>query len=324
LLVTIAYGLCVKFGDSFPAIYGDHDAWRYTLISGVIPALPLIFIRPFLPESPVWQKKREEGTLARPSVTGLFAPAYRQTTIVTTLLFACSYGAAFGAIQFTPQIVPGLNKAWAPLPKMRKELDKLVKEDPASPAAKELKAKIGVLGREQQGVVGQVQLWQELGGLVGRFALAFLALRIVSRRKLLWLFQIPALIIIPLVYLFPAAGKMPGGIDNLMALKVGIFLAGFFVVAQFSFWGNYLPRMYPVYLRGTGESFAANVGGRMFGTGANALTALVFSPLLLTSMQGLTPPVSLAYAAAATVAIVFGVGTIATAFLKEPGPEEAH
>jgi branched-subunit amino acid transport protein len=82
--------------------------------------------------------------------------------------------------------------------------------------------------------------------------------------------------------------------------------------------------MYPVYLRGTGESFAANVGGRMFGTGANALTALVFSPLLLTSMQGLTPPVSLAYAAAATVAIVFGVGTIATAFLKEPGPEEAH
>jgi MFS family permease len=324
LLVTIAYGLCVKFGDSFPAIYGDHDAWRYTLISGVIPALPLIFIRPFLPESPVWQKKREEGTLARPSVTGLFAPAYRQTTIVTTLLFACSYGAAFGAIQFTPQIVPGLNKAWAPLPKMRKELDKLVKEDPASPAAKELKAKIGVLGREQQGVVGQVQLWQELGGLVGRFALAFLALRIVSRRKLLWLFQIPALIIIPLVYLYPAAGKMPGGIDNLMALKVGIFLAGFFVVAQFSFWGNYLPRMYPVYLRGTGESFAANVGGRMFGTGANALTALVFSPLFLTSMQGLTPPVSLAYAAAATVAIVFGVGTIATAFLKEPGPEEAH
>ena len=45
-----------------------------------------------------------------------------------------------------------------------------------------------------------------------------------------------------------------------------MFLAGLFTVAQFSFWGNYLPRVYPTHLRGTGESFAANVGGRMIGT----------------------------------------------------------
>ena len=43
-------------------------------------------------------------------------------------------------------------------------------------------------------------------------------------------------------------------------------------IAQFSFWGNYLPRVYPTYLRGTGESFAANVGGRMIGTSAALLT----------------------------------------------------
>ena len=47
-------------------------------------------------------------------------------------------------------------------------------------------------------------------------------------------------------------------------------------VAQFSFWGNYLPRVYPTHLRGTGESFAANVGGRMIGTcAALVTTALV-------------------------------------------------
>ena len=45
-----------------------------------------------------------------------------------------------------------------------------------------------------------------------------------------------------------------------------MFFAGLFTVAQFSFWGNYLPRVYPTHLRGTGESFAANVGGRMLGT----------------------------------------------------------
>ena len=50
LMVTGAYYLAVTFAESLPAIYGAHEAWRYTLISGVIPALPLIIIRPFLPE----------------------------------------------------------------------------------------------------------------------------------------------------------------------------------------------------------------------------------------------------------------------------------
>ena len=75
---------------------------------GVIPAIPLILIRPFLPESPVWQQKKAAGTFRRPSIAALFAPELRKTTIVTTLMFAMSYGAAFGAIQQIPQIVPGL------------------------------------------------------------------------------------------------------------------------------------------------------------------------------------------------------------------------
>ena len=89
-------------------IADPHAPWRYTLMSGVIPAIPLILIRPFLPESPVWQQKKAAGTLKRPSIAELFAPALRRTTIVTTLMFAMSYGAAFGAIQQIPQIVPGL------------------------------------------------------------------------------------------------------------------------------------------------------------------------------------------------------------------------
>ena len=106
----------------------QHEAWRYTLMSGLIPAIPLILIRPFLPESPVWKQKKTAGTLKRPSLAEIFAPAYRRTTIVTTLMFACSYGAAFVAIQQIPQLVPGLphvreetagpnkksNKGWLP------------------------------------------------------------------------------------------------------------------------------------------------------------------------------------------------------------------
>ncbi|HUV13552.1 MAG TPA: MFS transporter, partial [Acidobacteriota bacterium] len=81
LLVTAAYYLAVTYGDSLPAIHGAHSAWRYTLISGVIPALPLIIIRPFLPESPKWQEMKEAGTLRRPSLRELFQPQFRQTTL---------------------------------------------------------------------------------------------------------------------------------------------------------------------------------------------------------------------------------------------------
>src|SRR5262249_31178931 len=105
-------GVCVSganylanhYALSLPAIYNGHAALRYTLISARLPAIPLAIIRPFLPESPQWERLRETGRLKRPSFGELFQPAYRKTTIVTALLFACGYGAAFGAIQQAPQI----------------------------------------------------------------------------------------------------------------------------------------------------------------------------------------------------------------------------
>jgi MFS family permease len=279
IMVTAAYYLAVTYGHSFPAIQGGHEAWRYTLLSGLIPAIPLIIIRPFLPESTTWKKKKEEGTLKRPSLGELFSPALAKTTLVTAIMFACSYGAAFGAIQHLPQIVPGLAEV-AALPKP-----------------------------QQQQVVSGVQGLQEIGGLVGRFILAFLAVRILSRRKLLRIFQIPGLILIPLVFLFPA-------VSDLGLLKLGVFLAGLFTIAQFSFWGNYLPRVYPTYLRGTGESFAANIGGRMIGTSA----ALLTTQMALRMPAG-PPSTKLAYAAAAVAFLVYAVGFIFSFWLPEPKQE---
>jgi MFS family permease len=170
VMVTAAYYLTVTYGKSLPAIHGAHEAWRYTLMSGVIPAIPLIIIRPFLPESPAWQQKKAAGTLKRPSFAELFQPAFRKTTWITALMFACSFGAAFGAIQHIPRIVPGLPEVMH-LPR---------------PA--------------QQQVVSSVQFYQEMGGLVGRFILAFLAVRIVSRRRLLRVFQVPGLFLVPRRY----------------------------------------------------------------------------------------------------------------------------
>jgi MFS family permease len=279
LLVTWVYYLCVTHAGGLPAIYGAHTPWRYTLISGIIPAIPLIVIRPFLPESPIWREKKQAGTLKRPSLGELFAPAFGRTTIVTTIMFACSFGAAFGAIQHMPRIVPSISEV-AALPRAA-----------------------------QQQAVSVVQWYQEVGGLIGRVLLAILAVRIVSRRALLWIFQLPGLFVVPVVFFFAADATLAWA-------KWGIFLAGLFTVSQFSFWGNYLPRMYPTHLRGTGESFAANVGGRMIGTFAAWVT-----PRLATSMSG-SPGRQLAYAAALVGLIVYVGGVLASLKLPEPKREE--
>ncbi len=110
--------------SSLGQIGNAHAPWRYTMMSGILPALPLILIRPFLPESPAWQAKRAAGTLRRPSIGELFRPELRRTTIVTTLMFACSFGAAFGAIQQIPQIVPALPEVKSALAEKTKDLPK--------------------------------------------------------------------------------------------------------------------------------------------------------------------------------------------------------
>jgi len=280
VMVTAAYYLVVTYGPGLPLVRGGHEAWRYTLMSGIVPALPLIIVRPFLPESPAWREKKAAGTLKRPSFAEAFRPAFRRTTVVTTIMMACGFAAAFGAIQQTPRIVPGLAEVRA-MPR---------------PA--------------QEQTVSAVQSFQELGGLFGRIVLAFLAVRVVSRRKLLYMFQIPGMILLPIVFLFPAT-------SSLFWLRWGIFFVGFLTIAQFSFWGNYLPRMYPTHLRGTGESFAANVGGRMIGTSAALITTSIVA-----SMPGATPPIRLAHAAAIVGTGAYIIGFIASFWLPEPTREK--
>ena len=189
LMVTGVYYVIVTNAESLPLVRGGHEAWRYTLISGVIPAIPLMLIRPFLPESPVWQQKKTAGTLKRPSFAALFTPEFRRTTIITTIMMAAVYAAAFGAIQQMPRIVPGLPEVQA-LPRTA-----------------------------QEQMISGVQSFQEFGGLTGRILLAALAAVIISRRRLLHLFQLPGLVFVPLVFfLTPSVG--------LEMAQWGIFLVG--------------------------------------------------------------------------------------------------
>src|SRR5580692_6835398 len=276
LMVTAAYFVAVTYAERFPAIRGSHDAWRYTLLSGLIPAIPLILIRPFLPESPIWQKKKSNGTLKRPSFAELFRPALRKTTLVTTLLVACSYALASGVILQTSRMVPGLLEVRSLAPRLVEQ------------------------------TVSQVQLFQELGTIAGRVLFAFLVVRIASQRRLLRIFLIPGLIVFSCVYFFAAT-------HSLVLLKCGVLLAALLLNGPFSLWGNYLPRVYPTHLRGTGESFALNIGARVIGASAAVVTTQ-----LANVMPGAGAAARLAYSAGTVAVLAYLLSLIGSFWLREP------
>jgi MFS family permease len=314
MLVAGMYLLASTFAESLPAIRGVHEAWRYTLISGFIPALPLLLIRPFLPESPEWQRKKDAGLLKRPSIAELFSPALRKTTIVTTLVFAASYGIAFGAIQQLPQIL-GAKAIGSPKESGHQDILAAAKEAAGAPEGTNPETgKPQYTGKQKAAaanssgkLIAGIASWQEFGGLAGRALLAVLAVIIIGRRNLLRVFQIPAMLIVPAMFYWIYHSLTQDGTSiPLVQIKVCAFLAALFVVAQFSFWGNYIPMVFPIHLRGTGESFAANIGGRVMGT-----AGAFFTQTLSTSMP-------LAKAAAIVAGTYAVVGVIATHWLPEP------
>ncbi|NCA11672.1 MFS transporter, partial [bacterium] len=222
-----------------------------------------------------------------------------------------SYGIAFGAIQQLPQILGG-PKGHAAILQVAEEAKAeaiAAAERAARPAPPPGKLK-SIAGNATDEAVATVTIFQEIGGLVGRVLLALAALRIASRRTLLRLFQWPALLLVPALFLWIAT-QLPNA-ASLPWIKAGIFLAGLVTVAQFSFWGNYIPLVFPTHLRGTGESFAANIGGRVLGTAAAWLT-LTFSAA--------TPPdpVRIAVVGAVVAGLYALGGGILTQWLPEPG-----
>jgi MFS family permease len=275
IAVSAAYYLAVTYGDRLPPVLGAHEAWRYTLLSGLIPAIPLIVVRPFLPESPEWLEKKAKGQLKRPALSELFRSPLRRTTLLAALMMACVLALQYGALQHTPRIVPGLAafREWSP--------------------------------QQIQQAVSVVYLVQEFGSVTGRIAFALLVTRILTRQRLLRIFIAPALVIFPVLYFFSIA-------NGLVLFLGAIFCAQALFNELHSFWGNYLPRAFPTYLRGTGESFAMNIGGRVVG---------VSSALLTTQLANVVPgggaSARLAYATGITSLIALSILAVASYWLPE-------
>jgi MFS family permease len=326
LLVTGANTLAVKYAAQLPAIpveapFNPHASWRYTLVSGLIPGALILLLMPFVPESRAWSERKRAGTLRRPRFGELFAPGLVRTTLVTTALSACAYAGAFGALQLTPpRVVPGLpqvaeqQKALTPLRKEAAKLNaELLKTAPGSDERKALAKQVAENRKQQEPydrpiaqLGNEAQGWQEAGGLAGRILLAVLIVLIASRRALLRAFLIPGLIAFPLTYYF-LFREQPG------LFVFGLFVCGLCTVAQFSYLGEYLPKAFPLHLRGTGGSFATNVGGRMVGTSASVVTTVLVAPRLPGS-----PFVQVATAAAIVAGGAYLLALVLSFFLPEP------
>lgn len=261
----------------------DPASWRYLMLTGIIPAIPIALMLPFVPESKIWREKKEAGTLKRPSFGELFSPQLRRVTLITAGLSACAYGVAFGCLQQTPlRIVPGLRdlesvrKQMQPLQveaiRLNKEFDNTQPGTPErAKALAPIKANAQKLRPLQDAVkkIGsETQEFQEIGGLLGRIFVALLIFMAVARRTILRLLQFPGLVVVPISYLLLYH-------KDATTFTWGIAAIGFFTTSQFSFLGEILPKVFPLHLRGTGGSFATNVGGRMIGTGAAFLTPTI-------------------------------------------------
>lgn len=229
-------------------IENPRAGWRYTLMSGVIPALPLILVRPWLPESPLWRDRHRAGTLPRPKLAALFAPDLRRTTLVTSVMVTLSFVISFAAVQQMPQLVPGLPDVRAEVAQAQAQAEAAGRHEPPRRIAAPI----------EEGATAEVMKGQGSGSICSRILFVGLTLLILSRQRLLRLLLVPGVVLMPVSF-----GWLM--LDSVPAAQAGAFLVSLLVVAQFSYWGNYLPRVFPLHLRGTGESFAVNVGGRMCG-----------------------------------------------------------
>ena len=371
ILVTAVYQYLVIYVKSpdaaipnipFPlSVDVKNLAWRYTLLTGLVPGLLILLLLPFVPESKVWRDRKAAGLLKRPRFAELFAPDLLRTTLVTTALSACAYAAAFGALQLTPsQMVPGLPVVSASFKEGRAAIEKadqalkIANENfktafdafsnagiPApvpgapkqeiTPKMAEIQAEkntaeatkgralkvlsdarkaFAPVAQEVKEYRGNIQLWQELGGLLGRILLAVFLIFLPSR-TLLRLFLVPGIVLMPVTYLY--FYQQP-----YVFFAVAIFFCGLFTVAQFSFLSEFLPKVFPVHLRGTGGGFASNVGGRMLGT----MAALVNTELLSPRFTG-DNPMKVATAAAIIGGTVFLIAFGLSFLLPVPKPEES-
>ena len=289
---------------------------------GWSPGRLILVLMPFVPESRVWAERKRAGTLGRPSFGELFAPGLLRTTLVTTGLSALRLRGGVRGAAARPA------RSWSP---GCRTIDEEKKEAPARVKAAQEKLNAAATGyrgaeaaAEEELTAGQgawssqaikekrgnIQRWQEIGGLTGRSSWRRPARLRPQPACSCSCSSCRAWSLFPLTYFQLIEGEYT-------AVRVAVFFCGLLTVGQFSYISEYLPKVFPVHLRGTGGGFATNVGGRMLGTMAATLNTELLAPLF----EG-DNPAKVATAAAVIGGAVYLIALVLSFWMPAPKADE--
>jgi MFS family permease len=256
------------------------DAWRYLYLTGVLPALLTLWIRRGVPESPLWERAREqrraarqqrrsgvalakeETALTRFTVVDLFAePGVRRRLIVSLLMVLSTVVAWWGV------------SSWIP------------------PYVGSVAGKAGLIATQWIALAGMTY---NAVGVVGYVSIGFLTDRF-GRKPVTMTFFLMSLVMNLVLFL---------GAWSPQALLIVVGVHGFFTLGLWAWATIWLPELFPTRMRATAMAFVFNAPRLVAAMGPLVAGALI---VMLGGMG----------VAAAIVGSFYALGLVMTPFLPE-------
>ena len=271
----------------------DHNAWRFLMIIGAVPAILIFFIRIFVPESEKWQEEKKAGTTSHWSNTDLLGVGLGGLAAMLIIWAWSPMGV--GASQAALITIAGLGGVlWGYLYPVRSYL---ARADLAGALGDVSRAEVlknmllgallagvallGTWGAAQQAPKWSTelaangcqfpreytQLATSFGAILATFTMPLFA-DMLGRRLIYTLACALALGSSVLFYQTNGAG-----ITNWFFISA--FLVGGLSASFYGFFPLYFPELFPTRVRATGQGFCFNVGRILAAVGSLQLANLV-------------------------------------------------
>ncbi len=306
-----AWLLAVGASDDLAGWLLDHQAWRFLMLSGALPAGIIFLIRLFVPESDKWEEEKAAGKTSHwstPDLNGVLIGA----VVALFVIWAWSpMGIEKGITTPIAAVITVVGFAvviWGYLLPVRRYLNRAkiagsITEESQTTVRRNLMlgaslagiALLGTWGATQQSAkwstsadldpngYQNVAQWTQIATSIGAIIFAFIApiiANMLNRRVTYVLMCISSL---AAALLFYQTNTVINGWFFATAFLMGGITASFY-----GFFPLYLPELFPTAVRATGQGFCFNVGRiiaaigglqianlvGVFGTSANAYSAL--------------------------------------------------
>lgn len=100
-LMQSGWAIGALFAAALSALLLDRFGWRVLFLTGALPAVAAFFIRRTVEEPPIWRERPREVS----RWSEIFAPAFRRTTIVATLVASSVLLAYWGLTSWLPSFL---------------------------------------------------------------------------------------------------------------------------------------------------------------------------------------------------------------------------